>query len=274
MDAISKMSLIELSSHFKALKGADVCWPRIEKMISDTANSWHQSGKAPNELSVMHIWWHTCFELLAPHQVQISAINYEDEYIEIKNIGPAIIDLSGWKIDAGDEHQTFTFAKGTLVYPHETLRIDTYPGNTLSFNSKRPIWNNQGDKGSLYDSDGALISTWIYGNAAHQHLEISQVNFDGLEAKKEGDEYVEIANLSHSIADISLWQIRGNKGQHFEFPHGATIKPQGVIRVYTNQYHPSTGGYNFESQRALWSNEGGEAALYDNQNVSISAYQW
>ncbi|KZN34761.1 hypothetical protein N480_20980 [Pseudoalteromonas luteoviolacea S2607] len=274
MDAISKMSLVELSSHFNALKGADVCWPRIEKMISDTANSWLQSGKAPNDLSVMNVWWHTCFELLAPHQVQISALNYQDEYIEIKNLGPAIIDLSGWKITAGDKYQTFVFAKDTLIYPHETLRIETYPGSALSFDSKRPIWNNKGDKGALYDSDGALVSTWLYGDATHEHVEVSLVNFDGLEAKKEGDEFVEVANLSHSVIDISLWQIRGDKGQQFEFPVGALIKPQDVVRVYTNQTHPSTGGHNFESQRALWSNDGGKATLYDNQNACISEYQW
>ncbi|MBQ4839337.1 MULTISPECIES: lamin tail domain-containing protein [Pseudoalteromonas] len=274
MDAISKMSLIELSSHFSALKGEEVCWPRIEKMVSDTAKSWKQSGKAPNELSVMHIWWHTCYELLAPHQIQISALNYRDEYIEIKNIGPAIIDLSGWSLNAGDKGQDFTFAKDTLIYPKEILRIETHPGSALSFESKAPIWNNQGDKAELKDKDGAVISTWLYGDAAHEDVQISQVNFDGLEAKKEGDEFVEVANNGSATIDLTGWQLVGDKGQLFAFHDGALLKPAGIIRIYTNQYHPSTGGHNFESAKALWSNRGGHAAINDYRQQCVSEYHW
>lgn len=100
--------------------------------------------------------------------VTISNVQYSgDEYVEIKNDGQSPVDLSGWAIrDQNDTNQAFTFPQDTQLKAGATLQVYTKPGNTYSFNSKRPIWNDKGDALELLDADGKVVSTYAYGSYA------------------------------------------------------------------------------------------------------------
>lgn len=89
-----------------------------------------------------------------------------DEFVEIKNVGGATQDVSGWRISAGRK-QDFTLPEGTVLLSGGTLRIYTnlesgQPG-AFSYGSPRGLWNDAGDRGRLYDASGQLVSEYGYG---------------------------------------------------------------------------------------------------------------
>lgn len=110
----------------------------------------------------------------AAAQVAIAEINYKgqvkgsesDEYIEIVNNGTTPADLSGWRINAGSDKQVFYFPAGTILNSGSHIRVYTneiHPEwGGFSFASNRPLWNNQGDEGLLYDAAGTLVDSMSY----------------------------------------------------------------------------------------------------------------
>jgi hypothetical protein len=92
----------------------------------------------------------------------VSDLNLKDEWVKISNTGPSPVSLNGWKIeDEGSKH-TYTFPSYTLD-PGATVTIYTEKGTNsateLYWQLDGPIWNNDGDTASLYDSSGKLVST-------------------------------------------------------------------------------------------------------------------
>jgi fibronectin type III domain protein/lamin tail-like protein len=91
--------------------------------------------------------------------------NLNGEYVLVRNTGAATINLGGWKLDAGDRSQRFALA-GYRLRPRATVRIHTGHGTTraghLFLGSGRPIWNNDGDTGSLIDPHNLVVSRYRY----------------------------------------------------------------------------------------------------------------
>lgn len=109
----------------------------------------------------------------ASTDVQITGINYDgavprvesDEYVVITNTGAGVINLGGWRLNAGDPGQDFGFP-GFDLQPGQSCRVYTnehHPETCgFSFGSGRAIWNNDGDCGYLYDNTGAQVSQRCY----------------------------------------------------------------------------------------------------------------
>lgn len=119
----------------------------------------------------------------APAKVGISYIHFvgsikgsqADEYLEIKNTGGTAQDVSGWHVHAGNTGQDFRFPAGCVLQPGQTFRVHTnqhtgLPGH-FSFESKRPIWNDNGDMGLLCDASGVLVSEYGYGSKETRSLD-------------------------------------------------------------------------------------------------------
>jgi hypothetical protein len=89
----------------------------------------------------------------------------------------------------------------------------------------------------------------------------------------EPDEYVVIKNLSEYYQDMSGWVLKNisQPGPSFKFPP-YTISPGEIIRVYTDEYHPETGGFTFYyGYGDLWSNDNSNiAVLYDALGNEVS----
>lgn len=85
-----------------------------------------------------------------------------DEYVEITNQSAGPVDISNWKINAGDPGQDFIFPQGFVMQPGQTCRVytnETHPESCgFSFGSGKAIWNNKGDVGVLYDAQGQPVS--------------------------------------------------------------------------------------------------------------------
>jgi hypothetical protein len=101
-------------------------------------------------------------------------------------------------------------------------------------------------------------------------LVISFINYDGLEPRTEGDEYVAIKNTGTSPINLEGYTINaGDRGQDFTFP-SHTLKPGAEVRVYTNR--DVRGSFSFGVHRAIWNNRGECGYLYDPQGVEVSTY--
>lgn len=89
-----------------------------------------------------------------------------DEYAVIANTGTAATNIGGWRLNAGDPGQDFTFPNFTLA-PGQACRVYTNEHHAescgFSFGSGRAIWNNKdGDCGTLYDASGKEVSNYCY----------------------------------------------------------------------------------------------------------------
>ncbi len=116
-------------------------------------------------------------------------------------------------------------------------------------------------------------------------VEISSIHFKGTiypvdpeegcctYERVEPDEYVVIKNLSSCYVDMTGWELKNisKPSPVFKFPE-FTIFPGGIIRVYTDEYHPETGGLTFYyGYGDMWSNDHNDiAVLYDALGNEVS----
>jgi hypothetical protein len=101
---------------------------------------------------------------------------------------------------------------------------------------------------------------------------IECIFFDGLVARTEADEYVQIANLGDTSVELMGWRLTdvADGSPSFLFP-AYILKPGEKVRVYTNQDHPEWGGFSFKSSRSIWNNDKPDiAALFNAQGAEVS----
>jgi len=84
------------------------------------------------------------------------------EIMVVENAGTSAQDMTGWKVEDRGSKNTFNFPAGFSLGAGASVELvsgasgdDT--GETIYWN-KGPVWNNDGDTGSLIDSSGQLAS--------------------------------------------------------------------------------------------------------------------
>jgi micrococcal nuclease len=99
---------------------------------------------------------------------------------------------------------------------------------------------------------------------------IVDIHHDGQIDPGEPDEYAEIRNEGSSAVNLAGWRLNaGAQGQDFQFPE-FLLAPGQACRVYTGEVHPESCGFSFDSEQALWSNDGDCGFLYDPSGVAVS----
>ena len=95
--------------------------------------------------------------------VEITEIDPEVEYIELRNTGPLTVSLEDWTVsDKADNEHTFEDAR---IEPGETVKL--YSGDaeedceTYCWTGSI-VWNQDGDTAELRDSSGNLVDTRSY----------------------------------------------------------------------------------------------------------------
>ena len=96
--------------------------------------------------------------------VKITNIDLSSEIATISNTGTSAVDLTGWKLVSEQGSQTYDFPSGTIIPAGGSINIVSGPNaaagtNTLLW-TKSYIWNNSGDPGTLYDSQGQVLSRY------------------------------------------------------------------------------------------------------------------
>lgn len=109
----------------------------------------------------------------APGDVIISTIRYDgdvpnvesDEYAVIMNRGGAVVNIGGWRLNAGEPDQNFTFPSFDLQ-PGQSCRVYTnevHPESCgFTFGRGDAIWRNSNDCGYLFNADGAEVSRFCW----------------------------------------------------------------------------------------------------------------
>lgn len=91
--------------------------------------------------------------------------NEPDEYAIITNRGGGVVNLSGWRLNAGDDGQDFYFP-GFELGPGMSCRVYTNENHPeycgFSFGRGDAIWRNSGDCGYLFEANGAEVSRYCY----------------------------------------------------------------------------------------------------------------
>ena len=127
----------------------------------------------------------------------------------------------------------------------------------------------------MWDSKGQQVSSIAYGDTVHADVMISHIHVDGLERRTEGDEFVEITNLSNRKVDVSSWKlIATHSHATFVFPSQSIIEPASSVKVFTNKSQLAMHEYSFGSGKAIWNNQRGRGQLIDNQDREVSNYDY
>jgi len=105
---------------------------------------------------------------------------------------------------------------------------------------------------------------------AIENVVITDVFYDGT-GDQEPDEYVEIRNDATLPVQLNGWTLRDEAGLVFTFPN-FVLQPGQVCRVGTNEEHPEWCGFNYDSDSAIWDNDGDCAYLLDSAKTPIDTY--
>ncbi|PRP92956.1 hypothetical protein ENSA5_46240 [Enhygromyxa salina] len=109
-------------------------------------------------------------------------------------------------------------------------------------------------------------------------IKISTIFYDGIIARTEADEFMEIVNDGEQAVDISNWLIdagpaSATNSQKFVFPDKTILQPGQRRRIYTNM-DPNNDGSSFGSKTSVWGNKGGTGKLYDAGGQEVDSYTY
>jgi hypothetical protein len=103
------------------------------------------------------------------------------------------------------------------------------------------------------------------------NIVITGIFYDGVQGPQEPDEYVEIRNDDTRAIQLSNWTLRDIANHVYTFP-SHTMQPGQVCRIYTNESHPESCGFNYGNGAAIWNNGGDCAYLRDSTDTLIDTY--
>lgn len=104
-------------------------------------------------------------------------------------------------------------------------------------------------------------------------VDITDIFYDGLEPRTEGDEYVEIRNNDSVPIQLQGWTLRdaADPPHVFTFP-SFVVQPDQTCRVYTDEVHAEACGFSYGSSSAIWNNDGDCAFLRNSSGVQVDSY--
>ncbi|MDY6771569.1 MAG: lamin tail domain-containing protein [Candidatus Nanohaloarchaea archaeon] len=100
---------------------------------------------------------------MVQRQLEITALDEEEEYVEIENTGPIAADLVNWTVSDASGN-TYTF-DGTELAPGESVRVysDAAAEDCSGHCWEATVWNNGGDTATLRNSEGKTMDSFSYG---------------------------------------------------------------------------------------------------------------
>ena len=189
------------------------------------------------------------------------------------------IRISGWLLMDPEHPDQIGKTRGTIWEIHPIMQIESY-----SLTGWKPL-----DNGSTGVSSAPAVAQTIPPVAVvetatmppasdievqdNKSVRIGTIFFDG-NKRNEPDEYVEIVNNGREPVDITDWELQDTTGKTEYKWESYILQPGAMIRVYTNETHPDTGGFSFGSRSATWNNSGDVAELYDADQQLVSRYAY
>ena len=104
-------------------------------------------------------------------------------------------------------------------------------------------------------------------------IRITNIFYDGVVSSSEPDEYVEIRNYDSVPIQLQNWTLRDVANHIFTFPNHV-MQPDDVCRIYTNENHPESCGFNYGSGSAIWNNSGDTATLRNSNGDFVDDFSY
>ncbi len=163
--------------------------------------------------------------------------NQDEEYVELLNVNPYAVDVSGWELAGGVEH---TFLPGTVLISGGRLYVSPDPrafrsrttgptggqGRFVQGNYKGHL-SSWGETINLLDRDGRLVDTLTYaGNPSEQqrYVRVSEIMYNpaaGGSFDNDAYEFIELKNMG--TAPLSLDGVKLTDGVAYTFAQGANL---------------------------------------------------
>jgi hypothetical protein len=190
------------------------------------------------------------------------------------------VRISGWLLMDPEHPDQIGKTRGTIWEIHPIMQIET------SFLGQwRPLDGGTTGVTSVQTSAEAIPTLTVVATATappvsneavqvNTSVKIIDIFFNGVKGSREPDEYVEISNNGSEPVDITDWELQDVNGNREYKWENYTLQPAEKIRVYTNEIHPETGGFSFESDNAIWRNGGDIAELYDVDKQLVARYTY
>ncbi len=222
--------------------------------------------------------------------------NQDEEYIELINPNSYAVDISGWKLTGGVQHE---FLPGTVIVAGGNLYVSP---NVAAFRSRatsptggqgrfaqgnyRGHLSSWGETINLLDEYEALVDTITYpGNPSDQqrYLRITEIMYHPADPcedsayNAEAFEYIELRNIGATT--LSLNGVKFTEGIYYTF--GSISLPAGDYLVLMNNQAAFESRYTLPGgvqipgpYQGQLSNDGEEVKLEDSTNSTILEFDY
>lgn len=213
------------------------------------------------------------------------AANLNDEYIQIRNSGPGVLDLSDWtaRSSARLDSATITIPNGTTVPVGGTFRIyvgtGTDTATEMYLDQAEPIFDNSGDVVYLRDTDLNIRATQLWPANLTKGPEFSividdvQFNAPGDDATNPNGEWVVIRNAGASTVDLTDWRLKDD-GFDYAFDDGETLAAGEQLRIFVGSGADSGPDRYWGNSEGILNNDGGILRIWTPQSQEVDAYAW
>jgi len=211
------------------------------------------------------------YEYPAPYSLSVpdlslSGETLNDEYVDIKNDGSGVLDMSGYTLaDAADN--TYTFPDSFTLGAGDTVRVHTGEGTDtttdLYWGRSSGVWNDDGDTASVFDDNDRLAAEKSAGTGS---LGVGTISESG---DTLNEEWVEFDNGTSSNQDMTGWAVEDEASHRYEFPDGYTLSAGGTCRLHTGDGTDSStdGDLYWGSGSYIWNDSGDTVYLYDSDGT-------
>ncbi|MGA7733083.1 MAG: lamin tail domain-containing protein [Chloroflexia bacterium] len=189
------------------------------------------------------------------------------------------VRISGWVMMDPEHPDQIGKTRGTIWEIHPVMQIET-----MQFGEWTPL--DSGTTGIRASIGGdtplditpvptattpPVSDTTVQNNKV---VRITTIFYDGTQGREEPDEYVAITNTGAEPVEITDWELQDTTGQAEYKWESYSMQPGQTIRVYTNKTDLAPGEFSFHASRAIWSNSGDIAELYDPDKELVSRYAY
>ncbi len=226
-----------------------------------------------------------------------SSGNQDQEYIALYNSNTYAVDISGWYLTGGVEHD---FIAGTVIRSGSSLYVTpssvAFRARTTSPTGGEGLLVQQSYKGHLsswgetvylYDKAGTLIDTLTYSgspSSQQQYIRISEIMYhpeSGGSYNEEEYEFIELTNIG--TFSVSLNGLKFTNGIYYDFtaswPGNSLAAGQSVIVVknqtaFDERYNTSGMTIADGNYSGYLSNSGEEIKLEDSTNSTVLEFDF
>ncbi len=214
------------------------------------------------------------------------ATNINDEYIDIRNTGTALLHLNGWTLrsSARLDGNTFTLP-AWVVYPGDKIRIHIGPGTDTAtdkyLGNNEPWLNNESDVLYLRDSllNMAYTQFWpctiTCGERSALVIEDVQYNAPGNDLTNPNGEWLKVRNVSGATLDLTGWRVKDD-GTDYAFADGETLAPGAGLTIFIGEGTDAGSNRYWGNSGGILNNTSGDQRLriWNSQSVEIDCFAW